>query len=337
MARNMPAASPSTLPPLHLIGCFDDPYTGAERQLPDLARCLEGRRKTMLWSSVAPHPHYVRQGVRPILAYGGQAPRGGMVLIGGVHLFTSLDPWLKHVRPQRLALRYNLAKHSALYAMIGRLRELTDGLEPELLFVSRALQLGAGLPGTIERSLIRLEPYLSSPIERPAGRPFTFGRVSRDALNKHHPDDAALYRQMAARGYRVRLMGATCLKPWLAEVPGIELLPAGAETVADFYSTLDVMFYRTGSFMEAYGRVVFEAMASGLPVVVAASGGYAECIAHAEDGFVFDTQEQAIHLVEQLAASPGMRQQVGLAARRKALELHGPQAIEAQLQFFLRA
>jgi glycosyltransferase involved in cell wall biosynthesis len=114
-------------------------------------------------------------------------------------------------------------------------------------------------------------------------------------------------------------------------------LPAGAEAVADFYSTLDVMFYRTGSFTEAYGRVVFEAMASGLPVVVAANGGYAECITHAEDGFVFDTQEQAIHLLEQLAANPAMRQQVGLAARLKALQLHGPEAIEAQLQFFLRA
>jgi len=336
MTVNMPAAPLQSLPPLHLVGRFDDPYTGAERELPDLARCLEGRRRTLMWSDVTPHPHYVRQGVRQIVPFRGQIPRGGMVLMGGVHVFTGLDLWLKHAKPERLVLRYNLAKHSTLYSMIGRLKELTGGLEPELLFVSRALQLGVGLPGTIERSLIRLEPYLATPVERPAGRSFTIGRASRDTVNKHHPDDAALYRQLAARGYRIRLMGATCLKPWLGDVPGIELLPAGAEEVCDFYSTLDMMFYRTGGFDEAYGRVVFEAMASGLPVVAATRGGYAECIAHGEDGFLFDAQEQAINLVEHLAANPAIRQRVGEAARRKAVQLHGPEAIETQLQFFLR-
>lgn len=337
MERNMTAAPLQSLPPLHLVGRFDDPYTGAERELPDLARCLEGRRSTHLWSDVAPHAHYVGQGVRQIVPFRGQIPRGGMVLIGGVHVFTGLDLWLKHAKPERLALRYNLAKHMTLFSMIGRLRDLTGGLEPELLFVSRALQLGVGLPGTIERSLIQLQPYLATPVERAAGRPFTIGRVSRDTVNKHHPDDAALYRQLAARGHRIRLMGATCLKPWLGDVPGIELLPAGAQAVEDFYSTLDMVFYRTGGFAEAYGRVVFEAMASGLPVVAALRGGYAECIAHGEDGFLFETQEQAINLVEHLAANPAIRRQVGAAARRKALQLHGPQAIEAQLEFFLRA
>lgn len=323
------------LPPLHIVGRFDDPFTGAERELPDLAKCLEGRRQTLLWSDVAPHPHYRRQGVRPILAYGGQGPRGGMVLLGGVHVHTGIDVWLKQARPQRLALRYNLAQHGRLYELLGKLKTLS-GIDPEVLFVSRALQLGAGLPGAIERSLIRLEPYLETPVQRPDRTAFTIGRVSRDSVAKHHPDDAALYRELAARGFRIRLMGATCLAPWLGDVPGIELLPAGAEEVRDFYASLDMMFYRTGSFKEAYGRVVFEAMASGLPVVASNRGGYAECIAHGQDGFLFETQEQAINLVGQLAADPALRLRVGEAARRKAIELHGPDAIEAQLQFFLR-
>jgi hypothetical protein len=327
---------PPKLSALHLVGRFDDPYTGAERELPELARCLAGRRQTFLWSDVAPHPYYVRQGVRQIMPFRGQMPRGGMVLLGGVHVLTGLDLWLKHARPERLALRYNLIQHAALYAMISRLKDLTGGLEPELLFVSRALQLGAGLPGTIERSLIRLEPFLAVPLERPVTGPLTIGRVSRDAENKHHPDDIALYRQMALRGHRIRLMGATCLKPLLGEVAGIELLPAGAEDAADFYSTLDLMFYRTGGFTEAYGRVVLEAMASGLPVVAWARAGYAECITDGHDGFLFGTQEQAIKLLEHLAADREKRLLVGQAARRKATGLHGPDAIEAQLQVFLR-
>jgi hypothetical protein len=33
----------------------------------------------------------------------------------------------------------------------------------------------------------------------------------------------------------------------------------------DFYRSLDAMFYRTGDFFEAYGRVVVEAMARACP------------------------------------------------------------------------
>ena len=322
----------STLSPLHLVGNFSNPFTGAERELPDLAACIGQRRNTLLWSDVPPHRSYARQGVRPIKPFGGQVPRGGMLLIGGVHV--GLDLWLKQARPERVALRYNLAQHDRLYAVIDALRDAT-GVEPELLFVSRALQLGAGLPGIIERSLIRLEPFLQTPVERPARDSFTIGRVSRDTLDKHHKDDAALYRMLAARGYRVRIMGGTCLASQLGDVPGIELLPVGAQNVAEFYQTLDAVFYRTGLFTEAYGRVVFEAMASGLPVVASAVGGYAECMDDGVNGFLVRSQEEAITVVEAVATDSALRSRIGHAARLRAVELHGDQAIEAQLQFFL--
>jgi glycosyltransferase involved in cell wall biosynthesis len=323
----------SPLPPLHLVGNFSNPFTGAERELPDLAACIGPRRNTLLWSDVPPHSSYVRQGVRPIKPFGGQIPRGGMLLVGGIHV--GLNLWLKQARPERVALRYNLAQHDRLYAVIDTVRDVT-GLEPELLFVSQALQLGAGLPGIIERSLIRLEPFLQNPVERPERETFTFGRVSRDTPDKHHQDDAALYRMLAARGHRVRIMGGTCLAPQLDGVPGVELLPVGAEDVASFYQSLDAVFYRTGLFNEAYGRVVFEAMASGLPVVAAAVGGYAECIDDGVNGFLVRTQEQAINALDALASDKELRTRTGHAARLRAVELHGDRAIEAQLQFFLR-
>ncbi len=321
------------LSPLHLIGTFNDPFTGAERELPDLAACIGGRRKTFMWSDLPPHASYARQGVRAIRPFAGQVPKGGMLLFGGIH--PAMGVWLRHARPERVALRYNLAQHDRLYSVITQLREDT-GIEPELLFVSHALQLAAGLPGIIERSLIRLDAFLAQPVSRPQERPFTVGRVSRDAPNKHHPDDAALYRMLAARGYRVRIMGGTCLAAQLGSVPGIELLPAGAEEVADFYGTLDAMFYRTGSFTEAYGRVVFEAMATGLPVVAATGGGYAECIDSGVNGVLVETQEQALNMLEALARDRVLRERLGQAARERAVALHGDQAIEAQLQFFLR-
>lgn len=317
---------------LHLVGRFDDPYTGAERELPDLASALQGRRETMLWSVVPPHPVFAAQGVRAISATQGEFPSGGLLLLGGVHV--RLGRWLEQAHPARIALRYNLPNHQRLFDAIARIRAATD-VEPELLFASTALQLSVGLPGRVESSLIRLDPFLQSPVERPERAFVTVGRVSRDVIEKHDPQDAALYRMLAARGIRVRIMGGTCLSPWLGDVPGVELLPAGAEEVPQFLQSLDVFFYRTGSFTEPYGRVVLEAMASGLPVVAAANGGYAEQITPGVDGVPIQRQEEALHALQTLARQPALRQKIGLAARARAIEVHGPAAIERLVEHYL--
>ncbi len=317
---------------LHLVGRFDDPYTGAERELPDLAGAMQGRRETMLWSVVPPHPVFAAQGVRVISATQGEFPSGGLLLLGGVHV--RLGSWLEQARPARIALRYNLPNHQRLFDAIARIRAATD-VEPELLFASTALQLSVGLPGRVEPSLIRLDPFLQSPVERPERAFVTVGRVSRDVIEKHDPQDAALYRMLAARGIRVRIMGGTCLRPWLGDVPGVELLQSGAEEVARFLQSLDVFFYRTGSFTEPYGRVVLEAMASGLPVVVAANGGYAEQITPGVDGIPIQRQEEALHALQTLACQPASRQKIGLAARARAIEVHGPAAIERLVEYYL--
>ncbi|MCJ0763587.1 glycosyltransferase [Variovorax terrae] len=318
--------------PLHLLGKFSSPFIGAERELPDLAQCLAGRRETVLWSDAPPHPAFSAHGVRVIRPFAQDFPKGGMLLMGGVHV--PLGIWLHHCRPERVALRYNLPQHERLFSLIEHVRAVT-GVEPELLFASQALQLSVGLPGVVEPSLIRLDAFLKTPVERPDRGVFTVGRASRDVPEKHHAEDAALYRMLAAHGVRVRIMGGTCLASQLAGVAGIELLPTGAEEVSSFYRTLDAVLYRTGAFYEPYGRVVFEAMASGLPVVAASTGGYAEFLTQEQDGFLFRTQEEAFNLLMRLAADRPLRERVGHAARQRATALHGAEAIEAMLQFYL--
>lgn len=299
--------------------------------MPDLVHYLAGRRPVHLWSTVPPHPAFAAHRIRVIRPFAQEFPVGGMLLIGGVHV--PVDLWLPYAKPERVALRYNLARHERLFSLVELIRDAT-GCEPELLFVSRALQLAVGLPGLLEPSLIRLDPFLANPLERPA-RAFTVGRVSRDVPSKHHPDDPALYRMLAARGMRVRIMGGTCLAPVLGQVPGIELLPAGAEDVSRFYQSLDTMFYRTDGFNEAYGRVVFEAMASGLPVVAHTDGGYAEFIEPGRSGILIQSQEEAFNALLALAGNPVLRRQMGHEARRRAEELHGPHAVEQQVQFYM--
>jgi glycosyltransferase involved in cell wall biosynthesis len=322
----------ATQTPLHAVGRFDDPHTGAERSLPDLALALRGLRDTVLWSDVAVHPAYAVHGVRALAAAGEAGPRGGTLLIGGVHV--QLGSWLDAAGPQRIVLRYNLPNHQRLFEAIARIRTAT-GLEPELAFVSAALQQAVGLPGRVEPSLIRLEHFLAHPLPREPRKTLTIGRISRDVIEKHDPRDIALYRLLAARGWQVRIMGGLCLAPMLAAVPGIALLPAGAEPAHAFLHSLDVFFYRTGSFVEPYGRVVFEAMATGLPVVAGLDGGYAEQIRQGVDGILVDSQEQALQALHALATQAALRLRISAAARETAIRLHGDAAIARVAQNYL--
>lgn len=334
-------SEPSASSTLHLLGRFSELYTGAEKELLDLRRLMAGRRPVKLWSVSPVHPAYAAEGITAIQPFAHQFPKGGTLLMGGVHL--QPEVWLKYAGLERVILLHNLSNQGQLFAIVEAVREFA-GLEPDIVFVSRLLQRSAALPGHVIPSLLDLAPFLQvaesrfAQVGRDEGRssPFTVGRVSRDFLDKHHPHDLALYRMLASRGVRVRIMGGTCLAPGLAGVAGIELLPAGAETVPDFYRSLDAVFYRTGMFVEAYGRVVLEAMGAGLPVVAHTSAGYAEVMEHGVSGILIGSQEQAWDALMALRESPALRRQIGLAARQKALDVHGAEAIERDLAFYLR-
>lgn len=325
---------------LHLLGRFSKLYTGAERELLDLKRLLAGRRPVKLWSDISVHSSYAAEGITVIQPFAHQFPREGTLLIGGVHLQPGI--WLKYTRFQRIILFHNLSNQRQLFAIVESVREYT-GIDPEIVFVSALLQRSAALPGRVIPSLLDLQPFLEVAQERLSAladkavtsRPFTVGRASRDFLEKHHPHDLSLYRMLASRGIRVRIMGGTCLAPGLGGADGIELLPAGAETMPDFYRSLDAVFYRTGMFTEAYGRVVLEAMGAGLPVVAHTAAGYVEVMAHGVSGFLIQSQEQAYDALMALNDSVDLRFQIGHAARLQAIDVHGPQATQRDLTFYL--
>lgn len=314
--------------PIHLVGRFDDRFAGAERELLALRDALQGRCELQLWSVVPPHAWYAAQGVQAVQPFGGRFPRSGVLVWGGAHVAPAV--WLKYTRFARVLLHCNLASWERFFALIEILRDNT-ALDPELVFVSQALRLTAGLPGHVAYSPMDIAPFLQAARARSpwTGGPLTVGRVSRDAPDKHHPQDPDLYRMLAAAGWQVRIMGGTCLAQQLEGVAGVELLAAGSEEVTDFLQSLDVFFYRTGSTVEAYGRVVAEAMASGLPVVAGHLGGYAEVVISGVTGFLVQTQEEAWDALGRLAQEPSLRAGMGRDAMQAAQALHGGEALEA--------
>lgn len=326
---------------LHLLGRFGELFTGAERELLDLSRLMAGRRTVKLWSDVSVHPAYVSENITAVRPFAHQFPKDGTLLIGGVHLQAEI--WLKYTRFKRIIVFHNLSNQGQLFSIVQGVREYT-GLYPEIVFVSDWLRRCAALPGVVIPSLLDLAPFSKVAVERFARlekaefapRPFTVGRASRDLLEKHNPQDLSLYRMLASRGVRVRVMGGTCLAPGLAGAEGVELLPAGAESMPDFYRSLDAMFYRTGDFFEAYGRVVLEAMGAGLPVVAHVNGGYAEVVEEGVSGFLIRSQEQAFDALMALRGSGDLRLQVGKAAAGRAHSVHGPEATERDLAYYFR-
>lgn len=160
------------------------------------------------------------------------------------------------------------------------------------------------------------------------------GRLSRDTADKHDGEDLELYREWSAQGVDVRLQGATTLAGALENEPKIELLAEGATPAADFMRSLDVFYYRTGAHVETFGRVVFEAMACALPVVCHRRGGYADWIRHGENGFLFDSTEEARQIVARLLNDAALRASVGARARETVASMYSKAALDRRAQFF---
>ena len=115
-------------------------------------------------------------------------------------------------------------------------------------------------------------------------------------------------------------MGATCLARGARRISAeSRCCPRALKIPAQFLRSLDCFVYRTSSrWFEAYGRVVMEAMATGLPVVVGARGGYVEQLRDGVSGIVVSSTDEAIARVLVLASDRDRAAAIGAAACRCA-------------------
>lgn len=307
----MPAKS---RPLIHLVNPLWDPCGGADRRTVQMFHDLSPHADVRLWSEYEPAAAYADLPVRRIRPWLLQYPRRGTLVFVGVYF--RIGHWARLANPERQVVLYNTHQPDRLDKVLRRLPQARGGTD--IIHTSRALRTLSGYPGQVLESPIDVAPFLAIDRRTPqASRPFTVGRLSRDTLKKHHTDDIALYRRLAHQGVRVRIMGGTCLAPELDGEPGIELLPAGAIDNASFLASLDAFIYRTSdSWYEAYGRVVFEAMASGLPVVCGRRGGFADYIDHGVNGLLFDDSSGAEQLLLALRQDRRSGASLGQAARR---------------------
>jgi glycosyltransferase involved in cell wall biosynthesis len=100
---------------------------------------------------------------------------------------------------------------------------------------------------------------------------------------------------------------------------------------------LDIFYYRSGTHIETFGRVVLEAMASGVPVVCFYYGGYAEHIKHGENGYLFRTNLEAMEIIQSLYNDASLRKQIGMAGKLTAEKLFSPEAINERMEFYQKS
>ena len=259
-------------------------------------------------------------------------PRGGNLVFIGVYF--DIGKWIWLARPRRVILTYNTPDPVKLAQRIELIRRAC-AVEPEIVFCSQELAGQVPFAGTIEPSLVDLAVFLPRPGD--AGVSFTVGRLSRDTPEKHHPNDMALYQKLVQSGCIIDVMGATAAMRTAAEgATNFTLRPIGDVDAPDFLRSLDCFFYRTSpEWAEPWGRVIIEAMASGVPVVTDRRSGASRVIDHGRNGLLFDTDEEAIAAILSLKADPVLRRSIGKAARETAEAILSDEVRERVRNFYL--
>ena len=316
---------------LHIVNPLWDAQGGSDWRAAQMYGELSRTANARLWTPYEPAPMFrERFPVETIRPW--RWPVGGTFVFVGAYF--RIGHWFKLAFPQRTILVYNTYQPDRFDKALARLEAWHAG-PVEVVYTSPLLRGLSSRPGPVIESPIDLTMFVPQSGERDADA-FVVGRMSRDIPSKHHHEDALVYRALADAGISVRVMGGMCLRDRVDNLPGFSIVPAGSQRAVAFLQGLDCFYYRTSErWLEAFGRVVFEAMACGLPVVCGRRGGYADYIEHGSNGFLFDTTEQAIALIRELRSDASLRERIGRAARRTVEALYGGDHWQRKLAFFL--
>jgi len=163
-----------------------------------------------------------------------------------------------------------------------------------------------------------------TPERRKSSRgPFTIGYVGRLTAEKNvrfFAELEATLERLGMSNYRLVLVGEGSERKWLAanlkyaELPGV----LRGDALANAFADMDAFVFPSET--DTFGLVILEAMASGVPVVVAKGGGPQFQVKEGETGFVAEDCSGFVKALMRLQADPALRSKMGQAARQHATE-----------------
>lgn len=324
-------------PNIHIFNSFRTQFGGSEQEALSLAAMLSEQAEVSLWasSSRACPSLMSKHNIKHIDVFKKDSrPNGGTYIFVGCHWRNKLWPYLIS-RPSRLINIYNTF-HPKHVELTQKSPLLLKWPTTEYVLISHFQKHQLNLNAQVFPSPINLNHFKPSKVTPTSTSVIHVGRMSRDTLDKHNLDDIKVYRWLADKKIKVLLQGATCLQHNMTPQENITLLESGHIEAKSFLSNLDIFYYRSGAHVETFGRVIFEAMACGVPVVAENRGGYTDWIKHGKNGFLFDTTQEAIAYLDRLISDDALRNEMATEALKTVHEMYGDKAKAAQISYYLR-
>ncbi len=322
---------------IHIFNSFRTEFGGSEQEALHLSYILAKHANVTLWASTSRAcPQLMeRHNIKKIsfLKKSGHPNKGTYIFVG-CHWRNKFWPYLIG-RPDRLINIYNTF-HPKHIKLTSHHPKLLTWPEVEYVVVSNYQKNSERINATVFPSPIDISEFSSATTTRDASGITVIGRMSRDDPGKHNFQDIELYKKLACESVRILLQGASCLKSELENKKHIEILETGTLKAPEFYNSIDIFYYRTGEHIETFGRVIFEAMAAGLPVIAENKGGYVDWIEHGKNGFLFNTTEEAKDLLDMLIKDKELRRYIGKNAVDTVNHMYGESRTQEQINFYLK-
>jgi glycosyltransferase involved in cell wall biosynthesis len=231
--------------------------------------------------------------------------------------------------PGKLSAKLAAAAEAGSFRAAARFYKI-----PRLLFAPNRelvelLALTTGKPCFLMSHSVDTEAFSPAFRERPAG-PFRIGYVGRLTPEKNVRFLAQLERDLLAKGhrdFRIVLIGEGSEEKWLrenmrhAEFSG---WLTGMNLSREF-ANMDAFVFPSET--DTFGLAVLEALASGVPAVVAARGGPAYTVEHGESGYIANRFDEFAPLLAILMTQPEVHDAMRLEARRRAATIGSWQRI----------
>jgi phosphatidylinositol alpha 1,6-mannosyltransferase len=196
---------------------------------------------------------------------------------------------------------------------------------PQLLFapnqeIIQILERSTGKPCFLMSHAVDTTVF-SPEFRNRQGGPFQIGYVGRLTAEKNVRFLARLEQALLAMGhrdFRIVVVGQGSQENWLrnnlrqAEFTGV----LAGEALSRAFADMDILAFPSET--DTFGLVVLEALASGVPAMVTASGGPKYIVQHGCTGYVANNLDEFIAFTATLLTHPDLLTAMRAAARRQA-------------------